>query len=465
MQVNTSVESISQLGNWKQELKDTATKYHVIGCWVAVVFNILFFITDYINVVEFWKMFLVFRVSVSLITFIAIFIREPLKIPSEYIVFIPVFLISIQNAFMWSYMDLEHLQKHTLAYIALFIGVGMLVLWKIHFSVVLVFISIIANLIFFHLNSNLNIEEVMVGGGLLTASVAIFSILLIQTRYNLTKKEIISRLALKFTNIELANQKEIIEEKNKNITDSIQYAKTIQDAVLPSLDFIKKHLTDVFVFFKPRDIVSGDFYWFGRLHKKSIIAAVDCTGHGVPGAFMSMIGNTLINEVILDLRITTPADILFQMRAGVIKALKQGGESRSKDGMDMSLCVIDHANQKLEYAGAYNPLIQIRNGELIEFKGDRMPIGEHHKRSDKLFTNHTVHYEPGDLFYLFTDGFADQFGGKNDTKFGGRRLRELLKMVSKKPINAQNQAFEQIFDQWKGNERQWDDVLIIGFRV
>ena len=362
-------------------------------------------------------------------------------------------------------MDAEHLQKHTLAYIALFIGAGMLILWRLYYSIIVVIISFIANIIFFFFNSQLTIEELLVNGGLLTGAVMFFSILLIQTRYNLTKKEIIARLALEQSNLLLSDQKRIIEQKNKHITDSIRYAKRIQDAILPSQDRIHQYLPDSFIFFRPLAIVSGDFYWFIHKEGKSIIAAVDCTGHGVPGAFMSMIGNTLLNKVVDTTKNTSPADILFNLRKGVIKALKQSDDINSKDGMDIALCVIDHEKKSLEYAGAFNPLYFISKGKLTQVKANRMPIGSYLDKDVQVFNNHTLNFTSGDLIYIFSDGYADQFGGPTGKKFGARQMRELLQSVAHLPTSEQKEIIISHFDEWKGNHNQLDDVLVIGIRL
>lgn len=453
--------------DWQAELKKTAGNYNLKVTWVAIIFNVLFGVTDYFNVEEHWKIFLGVRLAVSFITFSVYFVRKDFKIPSEWVVFVPFLLISFQNAFMWSVMDAEHLQKHTLAYMALFIGAGMLILWKIRYSVIVVALSIPVNVFFFIYNSDLTLEQIMVNGGLLTASVAIFSILLIQTRYNLTKKEIISRIGLAQSNIKLNEQKEIIEENNKSITDSIKYAKRIQEAVLPDNELLKAVFSDHFVHFRPKDIVSGDFYWFARRDKSntSFIAAVDCTGHGVPGAFMSMIGNTILNEIVHDETLKNPADILFELRTSIIESLQQSGQVDNKEGMDIALCMIEHEQGKLQFAGAYNPLYIIRNNELITAKADRMPIGNFHDRNEKPFTNHVFDIEKGDHFYIFSDGYIDQFGGPDEKKFSSKKFKNLLLEAQEKPLNEQSQLLETTMKDWKGELEQIDDILVIGFEI
>ncbi len=265
---------------WEEELKKVATKYHIIACWLAGVLDPLWVLSDISVMPDRWEEFFVIRLVVAALSLLGLAFRK--KISVEMVAFIPVLGISLQNAYMYGVMDAEAFQKHTFAYVALFIGAGMVVFWKVIYSYIVVGLSIIANIIFLYLYSPLGLEEIMINGGLLTFTVAIFSILLIQTRFNLTKKEIIARLALAESNQILEEQKEIIEEKNKDITDSINYAKNIQEAVLPNLSEIDAVFKDHFVFYKPKDIVSGDFYWFANKGDKVLIAACDCTGHGVP---------------------------------------------------------------------------------------------------------------------------------------------------------------------------------------
>jgi serine phosphatase RsbU (regulator of sigma subunit) len=451
--------------SWKEELKNTGYKYHYIGSWVAVIFNLVFALNDYFNVNEYWQLFFYVRFAVSSVTLIVLILHKPLKISSEYLIFVPFLLISLQNAFMWSFMDAAHMLKHTLAYIALFIGAGMLILWRIQFSIAVVVLSVIANVVFLTIYSQLSFEAIMINGGILTFTVAVFSILLIQTRYKLTTKEIISRLALEKSNNTLNHQKLIIEEKTTKIQDSIKYAKRIQDAILPPRELLDEVTPNYFIYYEAKDIVSGDFYWFGKQGNCSIVAAVDCTGHGIPGAFMSMIGNTLLNRLVGENKFTRPAQILFELRKGVIKALGQSGKLEQKDGMDIALCSIDPHAMKLEFAGAHNPLYIVRNGELTELKANRMPIGKYLKRENDPFDNHEYDIEKGDMLYMFTDGYVDQFGKVDDKKFSKKRLRELLISMAHLPVEAQEKAIAETMDDWKQDKDQLDDMLLIGIQI
>lgn len=261
---------------------------------------------------------------------------------------------------------------------------------------------------------------------------------------------------------------QIIQEKNKDIIDSINYAKRIQTAILPSIEKRTVLFPESFILFKPRDIVSGDFYWYAEKDGKKIIAAVDFTGHGVPGAFMSMIGNAFLNEIVNKQGITNPGMILSELRYLVISTLKQSAnEGENKDGMDISLVTFDTKTNTLEYAGANNPLwiCTTENGEkkMNVVKADKRPIGYFQGRG-LPFSNNIVEYKKGDVVYLFTDGFADQFGGVSGKKFKYKKLQETLLSIQNESLENQKEILESIFDKWKGKLEQVDDMLVIGVK-
>lgn len=261
----------------------------------------------------------------------------------------------------------------------------------------------------------------------------------------------------------LALQNEEITRQKEEIVDSINYAQTIQNAILPPASQINELLPHSFVLFKPKDVVSGDFYWTEKVENRIYFAAVDCTGHGVPGAFMSIIGNNCLMQCIKDYKLKKPSGILDKMVVLVLEALRSEVHTSVKDGMDMALCCYYPDEGKLEFAGAYNPLYLVRKGELIVYKADRQPIGNHDNR--KPFTNHEVELEKGDSIYLFSDGFADQFGGPNDKKFSSKKMKDLLVALADKTPAEQHRQLEQTFVEWKGDGEQTDDVTIMGVMV
>ena len=256
-----------------------------------------------------------------------------------------------------------------------------------------------------------------------------------------------------------------IEEQKKHIEDSIHYARRIQNAILPPDEYVAALLPDAFVLYKPKDIVSGDFYWMANVDGLAVVAAVDCTGHGVPGAFMSIVGSNQLNYAVTVKKTVRPDLILNALNEGVTKTLRQTRLSSSvKDGMDISLITIDYTNAKLNFAGGNNPLFLIRNDELIQIKADKFPIGGYMGEALKDFTNNEWDLQKGDVMYLFSDGYVDQFGGTDDSKFLVRRFRELLLKIHKEPMNEQREILNQVNEDWKGNSVQIDDILVIGIR-
>ncbi|MCX6303227.1 MAG: tetratricopeptide repeat protein [Bacteroidia bacterium] len=265
--------------------------------------------------------------------------------------------------------------------------------------------------------------------------------------------------------VELKSAYDIIEEKNKDITASINYASRIQRAMLPKPDEISSLPENSFILYLPRDIVSGDFYWFSEAKEKLIIVAGDCTGHGVPGSLMSMLGISFLEEIVNNKEITVSGQILNELRKEVQHALHQKGErEEAKDGMDIALCVIDNNQKTIQYSGAYNNLYLIRNGELLEYQADRMPIGIF-DFSDKGFTSLDIPYLSGDIIYMFSDGFADQFGGPNRKKFKYPHLKEVLLKNHQLLMLAQRDELEKEFKSWKGDNSQTDDVLVVGLKL
>ena len=269
------------------------------------------------------------------------------------------------------------------------------------------------------------------------------------------------------TEMKLAEQ-EILRQK-ENITNSILYAQRIQKALLPPEEFMNHVLVEHFILFKPRDIVSGDFFWLSQKENKLIITAADCTGHGVPGAFMSMLGMSGLNEIVhLDANTSSSNiqanQILNKLRQYIIRSLRQTKKSgEATDGMDISLCIIDFENKHIQYAGANNALYLVRNEQLITYEADKMPIGIH-KRATESFTNNNIEIEGNDMLYIFSDGYMDQFGGTENRKFMSKYFKELLLDIHNLPVEDQKHILEQKHNEWKGENSQTDDILVIGFR-
>ncbi len=253
-------------------------------------------------------------------------------------------------------------------------------------------------------------------------------------------------------------------DKSEEISESLRYASYIQQAIFPSYKTISTLLPESFVLYKPRDIISGDFYYAAQKNGKLIVGVGDCTGHGVPGALMSILGITFLNEIISRGSFSSAGSILNQMREYVMNALCQtGDENERKDGIDLALCVIDPKTNTMSFSGAFNPVYIVRNDNLVEIAGDMMPVGIG-ADEELCFTTLLYELKHNDVIYLFTDGFADQFGGPENRKFKYKPFRNLLLEISKLKMPDQKTILEKTFNEWKGNLRQLDDVLVFGFR-
>lgn len=469
----------------KLEFDRSTEKFQEITAWVGIFLNLFWFISDYFIIPEFLIPFLIFRLSVSFIAAITLLLRKKFGITIYYCMFVLVLGISIQNAYMWSLMDVAHFQKHAFAYMVLFIGVGMLVLWELKLSLMVAVITIAVNLILFYVNSPLSFEEFLVNGVLITFTVGIFSIFIIRSRYRLIYNDIKIRLELEYSKkiIELKHeevlvqkkeiqiQKDSLEDKNREITDSIRYAKKIQTAFIPSEEKFNSFFKDSFVLFQPKDIVSGDFYWVYQKKELTYYVTADCTGHGVPGGFMTMLGLSFLDEIIVGLKKEEPSEVLDLMREKIISTLNQSGKvGESKDGMDISICCIDYKKMELRYAAANNNLYLVRKTgadeqktELIELTADRQPCG--YSDYAKPFSSHKISLNAGDCLYSFTDGYPDQFGGPNGKKFRYKQFEELLLQYSQNNFAAQKSYLHSAMQNWMGELDQVDDILVVGIKI
>lgn len=264
-------------------------------------------------------------------------------------------------------------------------------------------------------------------------------------------------------NVEISEQKAEIEEKNLNIMDSIRYAKRIQQTILPRDQFVEKLMPQSFILYKPKDIVSGDFYWVENVNQKVYVSAVDCTGHGVPGAFVSIVGYNSLNRTLMEFKLEKPGEILNKLNDLVVDTFVRHSDSDVKDGMDMSLISFDLKTKELEFAGAQNPLYIVNEDGIQEITANKQPIGS--SLEPKHFDNHEIATKKGDMIYLFSDGYIDQFGGPKNKKFMRKRFKELLLSVYKMDVKTQKQHLDNTIIDWMGEEEQLDDILVIGIRV
>jgi serine phosphatase RsbU (regulator of sigma subunit) len=266
-----------------------------------------------------------------------------------------------------------------------------------------------------------------------------------------------------------------IEAQNREIKGDIESAQRMQRAVMPEKELMKKIHPHHFLFYEPMPlhIVSGDFYWATQKDNWSVVVAADCTGHGVRGALLSMLGISILNEIVLKQEITTASDILGKLRRNLILNLKQTGvDGEHRDGMDVAICLIDYEQKKMQYSGAYNPLYLVRNGKLEEYEANKMPVGIFNYNSDEIynpdkekdFTNHIIQLQPGDMLYIFSDGYASQLN-KNRKRFQSKKFKEMLKEISPLPTEDQKERIEEEHKQWKGDRKQTDDIIVIGIKI
>jgi len=312
-----------------------------------------------------------------------------------------------------------------------------------------------------------------IGGGSMV--LALSSLLFVGYRQNrkARKKLAFQNEEITQKNEEIILKRDALQEHSRklqvafqDIRSSINYAKKIQMAMMPSAELLKSGLKDSFIFFKPRDVVSGDFYWYTEQGGKIIIAAVDCTGHGVPGAFMSMIGSNILHQIVNERGVVEADEILNMLSLRIVNALHQD-VTQNKDGMDAALCVIEPAKKELSFAGAKNPLVMISGDDIKVIKGDKMSIGGSLNSNSCRFTKHTIPIEKTTMCYIYSDGFQDQFGGEHKRKYMSVNFRKLLAQISKEPFDMQNQILNEELEDWMttGEEEQIDDILVLGFKL
>ncbi|MBL4624077.1 MAG: SpoIIE family protein phosphatase [Flavobacteriales bacterium] len=259
-------------------------------------------------------------------------------------------------------------------------------------------------------------------------------------------------------------QQEKLQETTSDLLASLTYASLIQNALLPPIDLVKKFYKDACVFYRPKDIVSGDFYWAAEVEGKLITALIDCTGHGVPGALVTMMANSALEEIVKQNKVTDPAEVLYKLDDKIINNLNNNASEQRSEGMDMSICVLSPKENVLRFSGAYHSLTRIRDGVLEEYKGNKNPIG-YFIGLAKEFTSIEIPLQPGDTFYMLSDGYTDQFGGENIKKFNRKRFKKLLLSIQEYDLKKQKEILCEAFQLWKGKSEQIDDVTVMGLRV
>lgn len=445
---------------WAYEERKLATR-SVTKIWIIAAFIIpLFSLLELPYGIPQFKQFLYLFLFVSALMLLAVLVQRKYPLP----VVIQTYGISVILGSFFSYMAAkthsENVHNFVMGISAITLVRGMLYFGRVRTLIIVTLINhgfAVLLLILLRTESLLsipNIESTLYFGVIFM----IFSFVGMHTRYKLTRENFVNSIRLKKSFDE-------IEEKNKSITESIAYAERIQHAILPDSEKINHALKENFIFFQPKDVVSGDFYWFHESEKEIMIAQVDCTGHGVPGAFMAVMGSNLLNQVVVEGGVRDPGIILGKLDELVKESLKQNNvNSDSADGMDIALCVLDRESGRLRFASANRSLVYIREKILNELKGDKFPIGGKHY-GEKTFTTQVVHTRPGDMFYLFSDGYGDQFGGAKGKKYSKRKILENLLFMHQQSMPEQYASLSETFAAWKQNYEQVDDVTVIGFRM
>ena len=301
---------------------------------------------------------------------------------------------------------------------------------------------------------------IMLGG--LTAF--ILHILLINKKTRILRSDVRKLREKEEESRQVLRHRNLLQSRTKNIEDSLKYAQRIQKAMFTSPSEVQGLFPDSFIFQRPKDIVSGDFYWAKRINGKILFSVADCTGHGVPGAFLSLLGIEFLRQIVVEKEILRPATVLNEMNRYFDMVFGGLDELALKDGIDLALCAYDYENRILEYAGAFNPLYIVRDHEIIEVRGDRIIVGPDYGLPRGSFTNNSLSIEENDMLYLFTDGYADQFGGPEGKKFKYRRFRHLLMSIHELSMGDQHRRLEDNIREWMGEEDQIDDQMVIGIR-
>ncbi len=438
---------------------------------------------DYTMAPEHFAQFLLIRIFVMATLLLSTWFIAKKRIPVNVAYFTGYFSALIAVAYMVAVVSKEALITYILGYSVVILVGDFFLLLDLKKSLFFFLISIALLFGFNAVFQQHTPMEILNNGGYLFLTIGIFGLGASYLHYISEKKSVINRLriqksneilqqqqkALQIKNKEILLQKHAIENKNKEITDSINYAKRIQQAMLSLEDLKSKKLPEHYIFFQPRDIVSGDFYWEKLIGNHWFVCVADCTGHGVPGGFMSMLGMSLLNNIVVSEN-QSPADILNEARDTLLNYLHS-----EYDGMDISLCKINLSTNEMEWSGANNPLWVIKNtppdsepffDEIlngIEIKPDKQPVGKH--LLQKPFTNHHLTLEPGDEIILFSDGYADQFGGPKGKKFKYRNFKLLLNKIARLPIQKQQEIIQSTFFEWKQNYEQIDDVCVMGIKI
>ena len=456
---------------WEDDYRRELVKKNYIICFVAAAL-VPVTLMDLEKVdLENQQLFILSRVIPAIGSLLAVLAHRIFRFNATALFYIVYFLVFAGSVIR---TDEVTYTNYVFYHVTIFVVTSLIANIKVHHTIIVCAILSVYHISFFFLYYHPEVP-ISSGGLLIFVALCVMFIIANKIRFDITKKNFIISRELEEQNLKIIEQKESLEnlyeelsEKNEAITDSITYAQRIQNAKLPDVAEIKQAFPEHFVLFKPRDIVSGDFYWFKTIGHENFIVAADCTGHGVPGAFMSVIGSTLLSQIIEVERVFEPGLILSRLNVTLIESLSSSENEKVNDGMDIAICSFNSKTKILKYAGAKNPMLLISNGEMEVVKGDRRPIGAGYDdtMSDKPFPTHEYLIDDPTMIYIFSDGFQDQFGGKKARKYGRSKFYKKLEEISLKNPVDQVAILEGEYDNWvKDDNDQLDDILVIGFSV
>lgn len=454
--------SIDGQRSWIEEKNKQAERYNGIGLWIALVLYPIWSVLDYLLAPnELFYSFFYARCICALVMLLFALTYLKWKFNTDWLAFPVVLTISADIAYKTNTVNDEIITPYMIQYCTLFVCAGMLHIWSLRNSILIAVYTISTMVFFKEYSGKHTYPQLLTNGGLIILTVLIVYVFLIETRLILMKKAFMANFNLNLAHEEVKQKNVIIEKKNLQIVDSINYGKRIQNAFLPNSFELKQAIGEHFIFYRPKNVVSGDFYWFAENDKKKFFAVADCTGHGVPGAFMSIIGASLLNQLVHENHIYDSNLILENLRIKIKQLLRQ--ESNDvRDGIEIGIIVLDNETKEVDYSGARINLWIVKNGsQIIEIEADKQAIGGFDYPNFNAYKSHKLPLEKGDVIFMTSDGYPDQFNLLNK-KIGKKKTKEIcIESANLFPSQAGEKIISH-FDNWKGNYDQIDDILIAG---
>lgn len=460
--ISTNTITQEELEAWHVKKTQQATLYNRIGLWIALVLYPIWSVLDVlIAPEELFSSFMYTRFVCGAVMLVFALAHLKFKFNPIWLAYPVVLTIGTDIAYMCNQVSSDLIMPYMMQYCTLFVCSGMLHIWSIRHSIIVVAITLFMMIFFKETSLTHTYGDLLSNGGLIVTTVLIVYVFLIATRTNLMKKAFLANFNLEKALKVVNDKNEIIVKKNEQISDSINYGLRIQQAILPSKTDLESFLGEHLLFYKPRNVVSGDFYWHAEKDNRRYFAVGDCTGHGVPGAFMSIIGASILNQTLHETASIKPEEIIGTLRFKLMKLLKQDSSTNS-DGMEIGLLCFDCDEEKITFAGSRINLYQVKsNGDIIEHTADKQPIGGYGYKNFKGYTSQKITPEIDDVLFLTSDGLQDQYSADNK-KFGKKRLRDLFCSLAKNNPIAAKDLLENNYSDWKGDSPQIDDIIVAG---